>query len=58
MKQYERLIIEKQEAQYRYLNSPKGVKNTRFEQLKNITKNLLKIETKRRAKNAYVSQKH
>jgi len=37
----------KQEAQFRYLNSPKGAKNTRFEQLKNITKNLLKIETKR-----------
>jgi len=58
MKQYEKLLEKKQEAQFRYLNSPKGAKNTRFEQLKNITKNLLKIETKRRAKNAYVSQKH
>jgi len=58
MKQYEKLLEKKQEAQFRYLNSPKGAKNTRFEQLKNITKNLLKIETKRRAKNAYVPHKH
>ena len=29
MNQYERLLEKKQEAQFKYLNSPKGVKNTR-----------------------------
>ena len=61
MKNYEKLLVKKQVAEKKYLYGSKGLRKSRYEVLKNITKQLLKIEIKqlkRSAKNAYIPQKH
>lgn len=61
MKNYERLLEKRKVAQGKYINADYGFKKYSYETLKDITKQLLKIEVnqlKRRAKNAYAPQKH
>ena len=61
MNNYERLLKKREVAQGKYIDANYGFKKYSYETLKDITKQLLKIEvnqSKRRAKNACISQKH
>lgn len=61
MRNYERLLKKREVAQGKYIDADYGFKKSSYQTLKDITKQLLKIEInqlKRRAKNARISQKH